>query len=222
MADSQLKGSGRWHVETVVGSVAQLHELDPPEVPAATVWLMQPTDTALVLGSGQRDVAVDAMGLEAQSLEVVRRRSGGGAVIIDQRTDWIDVWIPRDGPLWAEDLGETFLTIGTAWAQAFGVLHIDVELCRERPVRSPISDAVCFAGMGWGEVSIGGAKVVGLSQRRTRWGARVQCLAVCADHTRAAAALLGIDPTLLPRELPGANYDLAQLQAAFLTQLTSA
>ena len=35
---------------------------------------------------------------------------------------------------------------------------------------------VCFAGVGTGEVSVGDRKLVGLSQRRTRTGARFQCL----------------------------------------------
>jgi hypothetical protein len=34
---------------------------------------------------------------------------------------------------------------------------------------------VCFAGLAAGEVIVDGAKVVGISQRRTRAGARFQC-----------------------------------------------
>jgi hypothetical protein len=36
---------------------------------------------------------------------------------------------------------------------------------------------VCFAGIGAGEVLVGGAKVVGISQRRDRRGSRFQCVA---------------------------------------------
>src|SRR5690606_25915326 len=45
--------------------------------------------------------------------------------------------------------------------------------------RRPWSDLVCFAGLGPGEVTVpGGAKVVGISQRRTRAAARFQCAAL--------------------------------------------
>ena len=45
-------------------------------------------------------------------------------------------------------------------------------------MRSRWSEWVCFAGLGPGEVTVGGAKVVGISQRRTRHAARFQCAAL--------------------------------------------
>ena len=42
-------------------------------------------------------------------------------------------------------------------------------------VRTAWSDRVCFAGIGAGEVIRDGAKLVGISQRRTRVAARFQC-----------------------------------------------
>ena len=41
-------------------------------------------------------------------------------------------------------------------------------------VTTPWSDLVCFAGLGPGEVLLDGRKLVGLSQRRTRNGVRIQ------------------------------------------------
>ena len=42
-------------------------------------------------------------------------------------------------------------------------------------VRNTWSELVCFAGIAPGEVLLDGVKLVGLSQRRTRRGARFQC-----------------------------------------------
>ena len=42
--------------------------------------------------------------------------------------------------------------------------------------RSSLSDLVCFGGLGPGEVTLHGQKVVGVSQRRTREMARFQCV----------------------------------------------
>lgn len=38
------------------------------------------------------------------------------------------------------------------------------------------SQYACWAGLGWGEITLGGSKVLGLSQRRNRWGARIQTM----------------------------------------------
>jgi hypothetical protein len=43
-------------------------------------------------------------------------------------------------------------------------------------VENPWSRRVCFAGLGAGEVVVGPRKLVGISQRRTRDGARFQCV----------------------------------------------
>jgi lipoate-protein ligase A len=89
-----------------------------------------------------------------------------------------------------------------------------------RPSRwSPL---VCFAGLGPGEVLVDGRKVVGLSQRRTRAGARFHCAALrvwdvhalldtlaLSDDERAraaaeletAAAGLDVDLTVLEGEM---------------------
>ena len=65
------------------------------------------------------------------------------------------------------------------------------------PERAGVAAAVCFAGLGSGEVTIGGAKAVGLSQRRTRAGARFQC--TCYRRWRPEPLrALGIDLDDLP------------------------
>ena len=59
------------------------------------------------------------------------------------------------------------------------------------------SRLVCFAGLGPGEVTVDGRKVVGISQRRTRAGARFQCAALRRWDPGALAALVGVDPAAL-------------------------
>jgi hypothetical protein len=68
---------------------------------------------------------------------------------------------------------------------------------------------VCFAGLGPGEVTagLGGAKVVGISQRRTRAGARFQCAVPLAWDPGRLAALLALgdrDRHQLVADLAGA------------------
>jgi len=89
---------------------------------------------------------------------------------------WIDVVLPRGDPLWSDDVGAAFEWLGAAWVRALASLGVAAESHRGTPVATLEGRIVCFAGVGSGEVSVGGAKLVGLSQRRTREGARFQCL----------------------------------------------
>ena len=73
-------------------------------------------------------------------------------------------------------------------------------------VETPWSELVCFAGVGPGEVLLGAGKLVGLSQRRTRHGIRVQCLVNGADVSAEYPAVLA-QP--LPPGEPGGQAHLA-------------
>jgi lipoate-protein ligase A len=136
---------------------------------ARRVEVLVPTVTAVVLGSTQAAPA-DA------GDDVVRRRSGGGAVLVAPDDPlWVDVDLPAGDPLWDDDVGRSFLWLGEAWAAVLRDLGLDAEVHRGGFEPGRWGRLVCFAGRGPGEVFVGGAKVVGLAQRRTRAGARFQC-----------------------------------------------
>ncbi len=131
----------------------------------------------LVLGSTQPWDDVDHFAAAGAGLEVVRRRSGGGAVLVEPGAlVWVDVVVPKGDPLWDDDVGRAFWWLGQVWAAALGVVGVEgAEVNRAGLVSSPWSPKVCFAGLGPGEVSVAGRKVVGMAQRRTRHGALFQC-----------------------------------------------
>jgi lipoate-protein ligase A len=135
------------------------------------IEVLVPTTSAVVLGSTQAMPENEAIGLD-----VVRRRSGGGAVLVTPDDPvWVDVDLPAGDPLWSDDVGHSFLWLGEAWAAALAALGLDGEVHRGPFEPGRWGKAVCFAGRGPGEVFVDGAKVVGLAQRRTRAGARFQC-----------------------------------------------
>ncbi|MDZ7673667.1 MAG: hypothetical protein U5K30_01145 [Acidimicrobiales bacterium] len=164
-------------VERHRGTAAELHGLEMPDDGQRRVWHLAVSEPAVVLGSTQADDVVDAAVARDRGVEVARRRSGGGAVwVAPDDTIWLDVLIPRDDPAWDDDVGRSFLPIGRAWSTALEVVGVAGTRVHEGPlVRTVWSEAVCFAGIGPGEVLLGDAKVVGISQRRTRAGARFQC-----------------------------------------------
>ena len=168
---------GDWLVEHHRGSAAELHGLEVPADGRRRIWLLEATRPAAVLGSTQPDDVVDEAQASRAGVDVVRRRSGGGAVWVAPGDPvWVDVVVPRGDPLWHDDVATAFQPIGQAWQAALRGVGLPGAVVHPGPmVRTRWSDLVCFAGRGPGEVFLGDAKVVGMSQRRTREAARFQC-----------------------------------------------
>lgn len=136
--------------------------------------MVEVTETVVVLGSTQPDSVV------AAGAPAVRRRSGGGAVLVEPGgLVWVDVAVPAGDPLWEADVGRAFAWLGRAWVGALADAGVAGAVAHDGPlVGTPWSQLVCFAGLGPGEVTLSGAKVVGMCQRRTRAGALLQCAAL--------------------------------------------
>jgi lipoate-protein ligase A len=166
-----------WAVHRSTGSAAAFHARALPDPVERAVHVFDVERPALVLGSTQADAVADAGACRAAGVEVVRRRSGGGAVLLDpDDVVWVDVELPRPDPLWVDDVGRAAWWVGEAWVGALGELGVGgLEVHRRSLERGRWGELVCFAGLGPGEVTGGGRKVVGLSQRRSRSGARFQC-----------------------------------------------
>lgn len=163
-----------WALHEWTGSAADFHALEPG--PGRAVWWCRVDAPAMILGSTQDPDVIDADAARTAGFDIVRRRSGGGLVPVDpDGSVWIDVTIPRDDPLWVEDVSRSMLWVGRAFVEALSpwvdaVVH-DGAFEQGRDGRS-----VCFASTSPGEVFVDGSKLVGISQRRGRDGARMQCV----------------------------------------------
>lgn len=165
-------------MERVQGGAAAFHARDLAEPVARAVSVFGVEQAAVVVGSTQPEADVDLRALEAAGVVLVRRRSGGGAVLlVPGESLWVDVVVPRGDPLWDDDVGRASHWLGRVWASALGDLGVTgAEVHVGGLVSNRWSSLVCFAGLGPGEVRVDGRKLVGLSQRRSRAGARFQCL----------------------------------------------
>ncbi|HYN32656.1 MAG TPA: hypothetical protein VES40_08530 [Ilumatobacteraceae bacterium] len=182
-----------------MSTAAHSHALIVPDPAPMEIWWHEITSPALVLGSTQPADDVDQQACRHGGVELVRRRSGGGAVLlVPGSVTWVDVIVPVGSPGWADDVHVPMVWLGRHIA---GVL---AELLGERTVSvhegpmvaSEWSSAVCFDGLGAGEVLVDGNKLVGISQRRTRHAARLQC---CWYSEYDPAALVGLfDPAHRP------------------------
>jgi lipoate---protein ligase len=190
-------GALPWTVERIVADPVDTFAVEPFEGfggngeggPSRLVRVRTVTRPAIVLGSAQRNEAIDHEAAEANGIAVVRRRSGGGAVWLDASSvSWIDVLIGVGDPLWKADVGEAFWWLGDLWASSLRAhdRSLDVAAYQGPLLTNEWSKLICYAGLGPGEVTIVGSKVVGISQKRTREAALFQC-----------GVLHGWDPSML-------------------------
>ena len=150
---------------------------------------------ALVLGSSQSEELVDTEVLRERGLVLVKRQSGGGAVlVVPEALVWIDVFIPRDDPLWETDIGKSAIWLGKVWQATLLEFGISAEVHQGPYQPSEWGELICFAGRASGEVFVDGKKSVGISQRRNRQGARFQTALACQWNIADLSTLLKFSP----------------------------
>jgi lipoate-protein ligase A len=176
----------------------------------------------LVLGSTQPTQLVDVTALRERQVELARRRGGGGAVYLGPGEQlWVDVWVPRDDPLWLPDVSAAAEWVGAWWMAALaGSGQHGFDVHRGRSVPGAFGDLVCFAGRGPGEVFHGLAKVVGLSQWRAREGALFSSCAYRRWDPGPLLALLDLENegrAVLARDLAPLAVGLAELEPPALS-----
>jgi lipoate-protein ligase A len=158
-----------WH-----GSAADFHAMNP--APMRALWWCSVKAPAIILGSTQQESDVDAAVAMQLGLDVVRRRSGGGAVYVHPTESvWIDITIPKDDPLYVDDVSSSMLWLGDVFVEAVKP-WTSAQTYRGAFDVGKDGRSVCFASTSPGEVFIGENKLVGISQRRGREGARLQCV----------------------------------------------
>ncbi len=158
----------------------------------------------LVIGSAQSLDTVDATACTAAGVGILRRGSGGGAVLCDPGLLEVDVALPRGHPLLLDDVTASYRFLGEAWLAALdgvGVAGRLVTVDEARslaPERLAAARVACYAGLSPYEVvDAQGLKLVGLCQRRRRGAALFQCSIACGAAPSAAAAFVHVGPEYL-------------------------
>jgi lipoate-protein ligase A len=182
-----------WEFIDTHGDTAAFHSHDP--LPRRTATFHTVERPTLVLGSAQPEQRVQHRVAAALGVEVVRRRSGGGGVLLlPGEFMWLDVVIPTGDPLWSDDVGRAMVWVGECWSAALSVLGVAGAVHRAGLMADTWSRDVCFAGVGTGEVltgtMAGAGKLVGISQRRTRQWARFQSMVHLRWRPEMVAALV--------------------------------
>jgi lipoate-protein ligase A len=214
-----------WQARWLWGPAAALHALAVPDPPSRAVWVLEAAAPALVLGSTQGEDLVDGTAARALGIDVARRRSGGGVVLVEpQSTAWVDVVVPAGDPLWEDDVGRAARWVGRAWQAALADLGVArTEVHDGALACGPLGRLVCFATVGAGEVTTPDRrKLVGISQRRTRAAARFQCAAYTTWRPDALVDLLRLDDEgarAIAAAAAGIGHPPAAIVDAFLGHL---
>jgi lipoate-protein ligase A len=183
-----------WRVQHHSGDVGAFHARDIP-ADQRTATFFRAASPTLVLGSSQRRESVDDMVATQLGIDVVRRRSGGGGVLLwPDEYVWLDLEIPASDSLWSNDIGRSMWWVGELWRTALSGSEPRAAVYRGRMQRTRWSSDVCFAGTGPGEVLVDSAKLVGISQRRTRHAARFQTMVHLRWRPDVAASLVADRP----------------------------
>lgn len=211
-----------WSIHELTAGAAELHEMDLHPEDGHAAYFLVAAERALVLGSTQPDA-------HARGIDVVRRRSGGGAVLLAPgELTWLDLVVPRSSPLWHDDVGRAMHWVGDMWSRALADLGMVTTVHHGGLRHSPWSRTICFAGLGPGEVVDDlGRKVVGVSQRRTRAGARFQTVAYHRGRVSGIVDVVDLGATAeqavaaLDAETSVVPVDPEDLKAALLSHLPS-
>lgn len=225
-----------WYEDFNTGDAGSFHRRPMPSDPVPSVWWFDVDRPALVLGSSQPLADIDLDACRDADVEVVRRRSGGGSVLLlPGESIWVDILIPTTNRHWTNDVSASAWWLGDVWREALRHCGVDDPVVHRGPlVSTSWSRQVCFAGLGGGEVTIrpsgsqqgdGARKVVGISQRRTRSGARFQCALHLRWHPEAYAPLLN-PPRPAVSDLQdvasGVDIEVGALRSALLHSLGQA
>ena len=189
--------------DLLVGSERLLAAVGAGGLPALR-WYVTP-QPALVLGVGQALDDFDAAACRRAGLPIVRRSSGGTAVLADDGLLNLDIALPAAHHLSHRDVVRAYAWLGTALARA--LRHLSWAACAIAPEEARRDTAAlraderpgatlllrtCFGGRSPYEVLVAGRKVVGLCQVRRRTGTLYQVgILLGFDAPRLAGLLRG-------------------------------
>lgn len=158
-------------------------------LPALRVYAWQPP--CLSLGFAQPYTDVDPVRLAASGWDLVRRPTGGRAIL---HTDELTYSVigPQDDPRLVGSVLESYRRLSDALLAALHLLSIPAE-ARPKPVTASeeAAGAVCFERPSDYEITVAGKKLIGSAQRRRKEGVLQHgSLPLYGDLSRITQALV--------------------------------
>jgi lipoyl(octanoyl) transferase len=147
----------------------------------------------LSLGHAQPFLDVDLARLQSRGWEVVRRVTGGRAILHTDELTY-SVIAPADEPRVAGSLLESYNRLAGALLAAVQELGLPVEMREDRVESNGTPNPVCFEVPSTYEITVEGKKLIGSAQARRRQGVLQHgSLPLTGDLTRICQALVFAD-----------------------------
>jgi lipoate-protein ligase A len=131
--------------------------------PVLRLYGWSPETVSLGNSQTERDVDLDAV--RALGLDVVKRGTGGGGILHNAGEVTYAIVVPIDHPGLPRDLSRSFAYLGQGVITALRALGVPAEL---ESVADLTREALCYVRKQGTNVVVGGRKISGGAQRRTR------------------------------------------------------
>lgn len=154
-----------------------------------TLRLYAWTPACLSLGFAQCYADVDAARLQSRGWDVVRRITGGRAIL---HTDELTYSVigPADHPILTGSVLESYSRLAKALLRAVQDLNLPVEMKEGKADENGKSNPVCFEVPSTYEITVDGKKLIGSAQARRKEGVLQHgSLPLTGDLTRITEAL---------------------------------
>jgi lipoate-protein ligase A len=145
-----------------------------------TLGVLRRDDPVVVLGARQSTRDLHDVALHRDGVGIRRRHGGGGAVLLRPADRWVELWL-RGAPARDHDVRSSAYLVGDWWRTALAAHGVDAVMHRGVVVDARQGAIACFAGVGPGELTVNGRKVLGISQWRVREGALVSSVLAVED-----------------------------------------
>ncbi len=188
------------HSQGLVPPTVRFYGWDPP---------------TLSIGYFQRIAEVDRAALQANGLGLVRRPTGGRAVLHDREVTY-SIVVSESHPMMPRSVNESYRVLSMGLVEGFRNLGLEARMvslasAEERQKHESPGSAACFDSPSWYELVVEGRKVTGSAQTRQR--------GVILQH---GSILLDLDADLLFSVLYFSSDRLRErLKAQFLQKAVS-
>ena len=157
---------------------------------SATLRLYAWDPACLSLGHAQPFADVDTARLRQSGWEVVRRATGGRAILHTDELTY-SVTGSADDPVLAGGVLESYNRLAQALLLAIQKMGLPVEIKAEKSGESTIPNPICFEVPSTYEITVAGKKLIGSAQARKKEGVLQHgSLPLTGDMTRICQALV--------------------------------
>ena len=180
---------GAWNMAVDETILESIHRGD--SIP--TLRLYSWTPACLSLGHAQPYADVDSVRLRTRGWEVVRRVTGGRAILHTDELTY-SVTGPAENPILAGSVLESYNRLAQALLRAVHDLGLPVEMKEGKADANGNTNPVCFEVPSTYEITVNGKKLIGSAQARKKEGVLQHgSLPLTGDLTRITQALVFAD-----------------------------